>query len=68
MNTILRLSGRLAGYSIAALLLLGANLQAQPLQPVDRIAAVVSPPVCSPHRLIPFGTRRRAARRCREAR
>ena len=42
MNTILRLSGRLAGYSIAALLLLGANVQAQPLQPVDRIAAVVN--------------------------
>jgi peptidyl-prolyl cis-trans isomerase SurA len=41
MNTLFRLSGRLAGYSLAVLLLLGANVQAQQLQPIDRIAAVV---------------------------
>lgn len=41
MKTLLRLSGRLAGYSLAVLLLLGAHVQAQQLQPIDRIVAVV---------------------------
>ena len=41
MNTLTRLSGRLAGYSLAVLLLLGPNVLAQQLQPIDRIAAVV---------------------------
>ena len=43
MNTLSRPSGRLAGYSLAVLLLLGgAIVQAQQLQPIDRIAAVVN--------------------------
>jgi peptidyl-prolyl cis-trans isomerase SurA len=45
MNTPPRLSGRLAGClsscSLAVLLLVGAHVHAQQLQPIDRIAAVV---------------------------